>query len=352
MRKYYQRILFGGPGTGKSNRVREHYLPELGIDKEGPNVKTTVFHPEYKYGDFMGKLVPYTEDDSVTYNYYPGDFLNALIKAYNNILKSEKNEEPQKVALIIDEINRGNSSEIFGKVFQLLDRKTKNKNRWGWSEYKLDINKIQEKTIQDRLGIEKYPKEDKKDKYEAEWSSYGGTMNRETLFDKMEEKGVYMRNSKIKIPPNLSLFGTMNTSNESVYFMDSAFKRRWNWEFVGVGGKKTPDADYETENGTYLLEGEWADFADRLNYFMKQHYDSIRGIEDKQIGYYFVVERPVSNEKIKSKVMFFVWDTVFDRDKRPLTELLDVNRSELITFGDFIDKHNDFVNQILDVNTG
>lgn len=353
MKKYYQRILFGSPGTGKSHRVYNHYLSKLNIDEESPDAVSTVFHPEYGYGDFMGKLVPYTEQGEVTYNYYPGDFLKALSRAYYNMLRADNDEDIKSVALIIDEINRGNSSEIFGKVFQLLDREPKGGESYGWSDYNLSINKIQRETLLSNIGIEfGYDSEGKIEKYKAEWTSYSGYMKWDTFLDKMEENGVSIRNDKIKIPPNLSIFGTMNTSNESVYFMDSAFKRRWNWEFVGVGNSDIPNPSYISQQTDCLTEKEWYDFADNLNYFMKQHYDSIRGIEDKQIGYYFIIERPVGSEKIRSKVMFFIWDTVFDRDKEPLVDLMNKERDEIITFGDFVANHNEFVNSILEINRG
>lgn len=129
-----QKILFGSPGTGKSYRIAHEIIPkDLGItskdnkDDKDNNIVKTVFHPEYTYGDFMGKLVPLTRAGKVDYNYYEGHFLRALSQAYKNILKSHdkqgiKISEPENVALVIDEINRGNSSAIFGTIFQLLDR--------------------------------------------------------------------------------------------------------------------------------------------------------------------------------------------------------------------------------------
>ncbi|MGL4500381.1 MAG: hypothetical protein ACRCU2_15050, partial [Planktothrix sp.] len=166
-----QKILFGSPGTGKSYRIKDEIIPGLGIDESlnPENVISTVFHPEYTYGDFMGKLVPITKGNNVRYQFYEGHFLRALARAYKNILlkyvapkeqslkdlsdvdknyslkkaRKEACDNAANVALVIDEINRGNSSAIFGTVFQLLDRDDedddeKNKER-GWSSYKINI---------------------------------------------------------------------------------------------------------------------------------------------------------------------------------------------------------------------
>ena len=117
-----QLIIFGSPGTGKSHHIKNEILSELGAEET--HIRT-VFHPDYTYGDFMGKLMPLTDraDKRVTYNFYAGPFLKALAAAYRNWLDAERGEqEPQHVALVVDEINRGNSAAIFGTVFQLLDR--------------------------------------------------------------------------------------------------------------------------------------------------------------------------------------------------------------------------------------
>ncbi len=125
MIEFMQKIYFGSPGTGKSYTVTRGILPKLlGTDYNSEtyhnNYISTVFHPEYTYGDFMGKLLPLTKDKQVTYRYYEGHFLRALAQAYRNILKDNDPRSWQNVALVIDEINRGNSAAIFGTIFQLL----------------------------------------------------------------------------------------------------------------------------------------------------------------------------------------------------------------------------------------
>ena len=141
---YFQKILFGSPGTGKSHTVDTKILKELGIDKtvNPENVIKTVFHPEYTYGDFMGKLLPLTVEKAVQYRYYEGHFLKALAQAYKNI--KNQPEKPLNVVLIIDEINRGNSSAIFGGIFQLLDREDDGSSSYGINLSDMEHNRLLE----------------------------------------------------------------------------------------------------------------------------------------------------------------------------------------------------------------
>lgn len=138
MTGYLQKILFGGPCVGKSHKIQK-ILSELDI-KDSSNYVKTVFHPEYTYGDFMGKLLPLTIEKKVEYKFYAGYFLEVLAKAYKNILINPTSPEP--VALVIDEINRGNSSAIFGTIFQLLDREHDGENE-GWSCYETKLSEME-----------------------------------------------------------------------------------------------------------------------------------------------------------------------------------------------------------------
>jgi 5-methylcytosine-specific restriction endonuclease McrBC GTP-binding regulatory subunit McrB len=340
-----QKILFGSPGTGKSHKIDKEIIPnDLGITSP-ENVIKTVFHPEYTYGDFMGKLVPITiSSGKPEYNYYEGHFLKALSQAYKNIFNAHdkqgvKISEPENVALVIDEINRGNSSTIFGTIFQLLDR-----DEEGWSSYRINITEIEMKKLLQLMGTQFYEKEGKLDKYELHPF---GAVQITTFQQKISFFKLDVVNKIIRIPPNLSILATMNTSDNSIYFMDSAFKRRWDWEFVNWDESTPPAATYGTE-GT-LNKDEWKDLIKKLNSFIKSHHTSIRGIEDKQIGYYFI-KQPVTAEHIQNKLMFFLWDSVFNRDKKPLVDLLKVTRDELVTFGDFTKLHNEFITNIMKVN--
>lgn len=340
-----QKILFGSPGTGKSHRIDKEIIPsqlKIDVTVNPENVIKTVFHPEYTYGDFMGKLMPLTnKDGKVEYKFYEGHFLKALAQAYKNILSQNKDEDIRNVALVIDEINRGNSSGIFGTVFQLLDRNTD-----GWSDYGISISDLEFKKVVELIGFERDEKSDDYFKYDKKAKSGKFLEEYQEILSKINIK-VERSNvvgSSLRIPPNLSILATMNTSDNSIYFMDSAFKRRWDWEFVNWDDSKPPAANYG--NGGVLSEDDWKKLIKNFNGFIKSHHASVRGIEDKQIGYYFV-KSPVTAEKIQNKLMFFAWDSVFNRDKKPLADLLKIKRDELVTFGDFTKMHNQFIQSLM-----
>lgn len=393
--KPIQKILFGSPGTGKSYRIKDKIIPnQLNITDQS-NIITTVFHPEYTYGDFMGKLMPLTDDEQkVSYRYYTGHFLKALGRAYKNIISAhqaydeelkdtlnkykreigktnqqffdqrEKDELdkrnklinkliPENVVLVIDELNRGNSAAIFGTVFQLLDRA-----KDGWSEYEITISKLETIGLLEETGFSTYQIKEKgqtEEKYkfqgkECSQNSYNDYLN--CIFEKLEEsKKVSLLENKIKIPPNLSILATMNTSDNSIYFMDSAFKRRWDWEFVNIDDD---DQRKVVSNRRVKLYNNdtcaWNDFVDKLNEFIRSRYKTVRKIEDKQIGYFFINEEIITEEHIKNKLMFFIWDSVFSNNRKPLTEFLEMNERDLVTFGQFTQKDvvQKFVKKVID----
>lgn len=339
-----QKIIFGSPGTGKSRKVNDIIIPQLGInEKLNPeNVIKTVFHPEYTYGDFVGKLMPLTNSDGkVDYKFYEGHFLKALAQAYKNILDHKENEELKNVVLVIDEINRGNSSAIFGTVFQLLDRGDDN-----WSDYGINISDLEFRTIIDLIGFKKAGEEHKIPTYTYGRHTSGKKLKEyQDILDKIRIKveNSTVIGSSIRLPHNLSIIATMNTSDNSIYFMDSAFKRRWEWEFMDWDESEPEEAIYPDFD-----ENEWKKLVKQINLFIKSQHNYIRGIEDKQIGYYFIKNRPVSSQHIQNKLMFFLWDSVFNRDKEPLVKLLQVSKSQLVTFGDFTKLHNKFIETIME----
>lgn len=386
-----QKILFGSPGTGKSYRIKTAIAQQVHVDINSPNYISTVFHPEYTYGDFIGKLVPLTRSGKVEYNFYTGHFTKAIGKAYKNLIEAkieydkerketlenykksisktrqeefseiekEKLEEeyrkikkqPKNVILVIDELNRGNSAAIFGIVFQLLDR-----SQSGWSEYPIMISDIEKIGLFGEIGFEEYMKGDDK-KYE-----YEGKNVSKTEFDKYQGwifedlspmEMITLEKNQIKIPPNLSIVATMNTSDNSIYFMDNAFKRRWDWEFVNIEDDNQRNVVETRRINLYEHDTcAWNDFVDRLNAFIRSHYKTVRKIEDKQIGYFFINEQEINHEHIKNKLMFFVWDSVFNTNRKPLTDLLEMHERDLVTFGQFTQQEvvKKFVQKIIQFN--
>ncbi|OBQ34220.1 MAG: restriction endonuclease [Anabaena sp. CRKS33] len=342
-----QKILFGSPGTGKSYKVREIAQQELDIEwneqsKSLKNTIKTVFHPEYTYSDFVGKLLPQTDgSSSVIYKFYEGHFLRALGLAYKKIIDGTN----KNVLLVIDELNRGNAAAIFGSIFQLLDREEDY-----WSTYEVNLSELEIVGLLRSMG------------YQTVITNQNIQINGTNfdIFCDLTEKELKQTNNKdglrvlenlknasITIPSNLSIIATINTSDESIYYLDSAFKRRWDWEYVDVPNskRKTPE---EIKNVLVVI-GEnkyyWYDLVIKLNEFIKSK-NGIRRIEDKQIGWWFLKanEKGVIEESvIANKLMFYLWDSVFAKDKRPLEELLD---QKLITYGEFANLSSEFIKKI------
>ncbi|QTR47281.1 hypothetical protein J9253_04905 [Thiothrix litoralis] len=340
MTSYLQKILFGGPGIGKSHKI-DNILEKLNIDPDSSNCIKTVFHPEYSYGDFMGKLLPITKEGRVEYKYYPGHFLQALAKSYKNILIDQISPKP--VSLVIDEINRGNSSAIFGTIFQLLDRDDN-----GWSCYRTTLSEVEYLTLLERIGIKhvasksEYTIEDKvlKNSINDRHAFLEARENEMKVFNEKILSPININNMSIKIPPNMSILATMNTSDNSIFYMDSAFKRRWDWEFIKG----------ERQNITIDNKYDWCLFIDNLNKFFIANSKSIRQIEDKQIGYWFIKPKnknSITSEEISNKLLFFIWDSVFSRDKTSLQDLLKIKSDELITFSQFADQCSNFIEKII-----
>lgn len=358
-----QKIIFGSPGTGKSHLIKSEIIPDLikdeDIDKQEKkresNVIHAVFHPEYTFGDFIGKLLPIsTKSGSVEYRFYEGHFLKALAQAYKNIIvahdtSGKKISEPENVVLVIDEINRGNSSSIFGSIFQLLDREED-----GWSSYKTTIHGIVFLKLFEMVGFDIASTTSSGEIATVKLPLLGSKAKTiDDMNDIMKEiAGFDLINKTIKIPPNLHIIATMNTSDNSIYHMDTAFKRRWDWEFIDIDSKTVAEPGiafyYNSENEKEPENKEYFDFIQKLNYFIKSNHNYIRGVEDKQIGRYFIkgFENQISYTVVQSKLMFFIWDSVFNRDKKPLADLLGVSKDELVTFGDFALKVKSFIKAI------
>ena len=236
---------------------------------------------------------------------------------------------------MIDEINRGNSAAIFGTIFQLLDREPD-----GWSSYEVSVNEIIFNRLFELCDLKPHSIVQGKIKT----YKFG---NEEIEADELQKKlNCHFENRTIKIPPNLSILASMNTSDSSIYYMDSAFKRRWEWEFIDVDSNTVSADGVAFENRV-----EWQAFVSKLNAFIKSNHKSIRGIEDKQIGHFFITDDVIQKSSIQNKLMFFLWDSVFNRDKKPLIDLLfgkDTKHDELplITFGDFATLVDLFIEKI------
>lgn len=229
-------LLYGVPGSGKSWTIEHEYC------KKGTNVERLVFHPDYTYSDFIGQILPNVDEEGqVSYKFTPGPFTNILHDAYNN---------PEKeYILIIEEINRGNAPAIFGEVFQLLDRKTE-------------------------------LREADDDGYPIGTSEYGIT-------NANIAKIVYGdARHKVRIPSNLSIIGTMNTSDQNVFTLDTAFQRRWemrlienNFEYVD---RSLADAEILDTGVT------WQTFCTEINNIIVGNNARMTSAEDKRLGAYFV----------------------------------------------------------------
>lgn len=249
---YIQCIYFGTPGSGKSYKVDKEILG--GVDKK--QIFRTTFHPDTDYASFVGTYKPTMNDHhEIEYQFVPQVFTKAYIAAWNN--------PTVPIYLVIEEINRGNCAQIFGDLFQLLDR-----DKDGKSEYPIDAD----------VDLCKYLKASLKSK-----GSEG------------------IEDGKLCLPSNLSILATMNTSDQSLFPMDSAFKRRWDWEFVPSHSDDSNNFNINLGDKTY----KWHDFLAQINKRIKEATDS----EDKQLGTYFI-KGDVNAKQFKSKVMFYLWSEI------------------------------------------
>jgi 5-methylcytosine-specific restriction endonuclease McrBC GTP-binding regulatory subunit McrB len=297
--KPIQKILFGSPGTGKSYQVREIAKNKLNIpfDEDTKTLKNTiktVFHPEYTYADFMGKLLPLTQNGSIIYKFYPGHFLRVLGMAYKALI----NSNDENFLLVIDELNRGNAAAIFGTVFQLLDRESD-----GWSSYEVDISDMELFGLLEVMGLKPIIQSNGNiiritDNHDAEIPFEKYLDNKANRLNGNNSNGVrvcnLLKQKRINIPNNLSIIATINTSDESIYYLDSAFKRRWNWDYFAPPSGKFSRNDIPENLRSLKLniedqeKGYWALYIVGINEFIKSNYKSIRRIEDKQIGWWFI----------------------------------------------------------------
>lgn len=269
-----QQIFYGAPGTGKSHKVKEvtETLPKSDVFR-------TTFHPDSDYSTFVGcykpkmvkapirdgsghEITSACEDEKkrIAYEYEPQAFLKAYVRAY---------ETSEPVFLVIEEINRGNCAQIFGDMFQLLDR-----NENGESDY----------AIKPETAIQEFLNEKLEDC---------------DIADEAIKSGEEMR-----LPANLHIWATMNTSDQSLFPIDSAFKRRWDWKYMPINTRK--ESWSIKVNGT---EYSWSSFLEKIN----EEIGSITNSEDKKLGFYFCKAENgvISAERFVSKVLFYIYNDVF-----------------------------------------
>lgn len=234
-------LLYGVPGSGKSWTIEHEYCNEDSI------VDRLVFHPDYTNSDFVGQILPVVDEDKqVTYEFTPGPFTTILSNAYHNPMS--------KYILIIEEINRGNAPAIFGEVFQLLDRKVE---------------------IQD--GDDGFP---------VGTSEYGITHKymAEFIYGNLAHK--------VRIPSNLSIIGTMNTSDQNVFTLDTAFQRRWQMRLIENNFDNVRPSLADAE----ILDTDvtWKRFCETVNNIIVGNKAKMASAEDKRLGVYFVHENDLT----------------------------------------------------------
>lgn len=278
----YNKYFYGAPGCGKSFHIKK-LLDEAGVNEL--NRFRVTFHPEYTNSDFVGQILPTIEKDlndpskdKVKYIFNPGPFTKALLRSY---------QTNDMVYLVVEELNRGNASAIFGDLFQLLDR-VDDTSKPNYSESQYPVTNV---------NVHRYIKE------------------------QLEKDGISYRENDIIIPSNLTILATMNTSDQNVFTLDTAFKRRWQSE--GISNDIVKDNEHEYKNwyvpGTNIT---WEKFLDKLNDKILDYKIENSTSEDKRLGKYFVGKNCLTeNAKIINdcedeannfayKVLEYVWNDV------------------------------------------
>lgn len=272
-----QKIFYGAPGTGKSYKIDTTIINNVSDEQ----VFRVTFYPDFSYNDFIGQLLPKVVPSSIpggsstiTYDFKKGVFTLALEKAYENTAND--------VYLIIEEMSRGDCAAIFGDIFQLLDREKSGVNK-GYSKYFINNDLI----AKDIIALQ--------------------------------------HNSKVKLPPNFHILGTVNTSDQNVYVMDTAFKRRFEWEYISTSPvQKSPigvnpiiyenNIQLKINDGSSNVVVEWVKLYQALNKFISD--DDYLGLgEDKQIGQFFIdfdlnASPDIHKCQIKNKLLHYLWSDV------------------------------------------
>ena len=322
-----QQIYYGAPGTGKSKAIKDLTF--------GEDVIRTTFHPDSDYASFVGTYKPITEEvvlrdcngkkvidedtgkvvkeERIAYKFIPQAFLEAYVEAWKKLgsKKSEKsdksdnrihpalldtpdiftkNKASKKQYLIIEEINRGNCAQIFGDLFQLLDR-----NEYGFSDYPIVADKDMQKYLEKEFEGWEITNKDK--------------INQ--LYGEANMVSLIMKGERLVLPSNLYIWATMNTSDQSLFPIDSAFKRRWDWKYVPIreGRDKETNAPLNWYINTGDKQYDWWSFISKVNKLI----GSLTNSEDKKLGYFFCKAKDgeIDADLFVSKVIFYLWNDVF-----------------------------------------
>ena len=293
-----QQIYYGAPGTGKSKTIKDLTF--------GESVIRTTFHPDSDYASFVGTYKPITEEvvlrdcngkkvidddtkevvkeERIAYKFIPQAFLEAYVEAWKKLGSSKKQ------FLIIEEINRGNCAQIFGDLFQLLDR-----NEYGFSDYPIVADKDMQKYL------------------EKEFAGWEITNKDEInqLYGEANMVNLIMKGERLVLPSNLYIWATMNTSDQSLFPIDSAFKRRWDWKYVPIreGRDKETNAPLNWYINTGDKQYKWWSFISKVNELI----GSLTNSEDKKLGYFFCKAKDgeIDADLFVSKVIFYLWNDVF-----------------------------------------
>ena len=284
-----QQIFYGAPGTGKSHTIKEE-------TKESDVIRTT-FHPDTDYSTFVGAYKPTTallpicdelgqpmkigattlHKEQIVYEFVAQSFLQAYVNAWKKFDKDDKQY------LVIEEINRGNCAQIFGDLFQLLDR-----NDYGFSDYPIKADADMKRQLQKAFAGLVIAQ---KDKINA-------------MYEGKDIVSQVLNGDILLLPNNLYIWATMNTSDQSLFPIDSAFKRRWDWTYMPISNAEK-DWIIEVDGSKY----DWWQFLEKIN----EKIGSTTNFEDKKLGYFFCKAQDgvISAKTFVGKVIFYLWNDVF-----------------------------------------
>ena len=312
-----QQIYYGAPGTGKSYEINE-------ITKKYSAIRTT-FHPDSDYSTFVGAYKPVMsqgdlrdvsghvviedgkklKEERITYKYVKQAFLKAYLAAWQKY--TEQDETEKKQFLVIEEINRGNCAQIFGDLFQLLDR-----NDDGFSTYPIEADTdLQGEISKAFANGGEYELSD-------EFNIDGVVPEYKGLTEAVKDGKVLL------LPNNLYIWATMNTSDQSLFPIDSAFKRRWDWRYVKIA---------DAGKGWKIMCGEeycdWWTFVEEINMKIAKETSS----DDKKLGYFFCKppkdSDTITEDKFVGKVLFYLWNDVFKDGDISLFKVSDDEKAEI-----------------------